>query len=958
MGRWGRKRRGGGYDYGDNGHYYGYDAVCKFCGGAHQTRHCGRAKKARHSSLGASNKNKCNDDDRSLFERMTVEELKGECRKLGLAVSGRKSELVARIHGYRPKSAAERAGVQVTRCTVGNENDAISSGNGSNGNRNQDVSALFDVEDDDANDAEMAKAAAAFELMSQGTVGSAQLSGGIPSFKPSSPAAVPVTDSKKSPSCASGGNPSTTMTTLSQLSQSSSVRGIGVGGDPTVRVGAVVVPPLAKAAAGSGSSSSNQLTEEQRERMRRMKDEARRRRELRCANVVAVAAAIVAPTPIASGAAHAGVGSGDAMLGGSHRKTPLDEGVKNVNQNGGAQDPSESGGRGPARKKTKGVTNSGGLEVFNPYARRREVKRDESRPDNSILNPYHDDSGGLLGCGNASDDQPTLTVEDLPPLPKDAPPVREETLGRLSEQQLAVVMAARPPHAGAAKDDGEASSTTKTRDNSADAEGGEDAAPKELFPVHHMVRVNAAAGTGKTTTLLHLASRLVDLGHADVRYVTYSKASARDAQERIRGTLDEDRRGCVNASTLHSCAYTLLKAEADGDDDDDDSGGGSRKPLEETEFKRWIDGIWGKRIDEYLSRAVLHQQDILEKKDELHKLDGKVKLLREKALQLVCKTFTNFARKGMSLERFKDRRNRSRHHYSIGKSGPDSEFGPDGAARKLGFPESYAQPGSYEFHADLCVEIWEYAHENPNAVRTYDMDVKRAQLDGLRIPCTALLVDECQDMDEVQVSWIVDQHRKFGTHVYFVGDSAQCIYGFRGARSSNVMKLNCVDLKLTKSWRFGPTIAKVANVPLFVKEVSPQTTQNHGNGRVWIPYRVEGARLDGEEDDDDGGGGRITTSSLLTNWRERGPITLIGRTNAGLMIKAMDLLGLAGLKNPSDEEVEEEGVGSDVEDALATAGSARVATAGGMPKFHVISGAGETSGRGRWRRVILQVRHL
>ena len=42
-----------------------------------------------------------------------------------------------------------------------------------------------------------------------------------------------------------------------------------------------------------------------------------------------------------------------------------------------------------------------------------------------------------------------------------------------------------------------------------------------------------------------------------------------------------------------------------------------------------------------------------------------------------------------------------------------------------------------------------------------------------------------------------------GTHIFFVGDSAQCIYGFRGAKSKHVMKLDCIDTQLTTSWRFG-----------------------------------------------------------------------------------------------------------------------------------------------------------
>ncbi len=76
-----------------------------------------------------------------------------------------------------------------------------------------------------------------------------------------------------------------------------------------------------------------------------------------------------------------------------------------------------------------------------------------------------------------------------------------------------------------------------------------------------MVRVNAAAGTGKTATLLHLAVRCIDLGHAGVTYLTFHRAQADDARARIRATLEKEHRPCPTAGTIHSCAYGLSKNE-------------------------------------------------------------------------------------------------------------------------------------------------------------------------------------------------------------------------------------------------------------------------------------------------------------------------------------------------------------------------------------------------------------
>jgi len=233
--------------------------------------------------------------------------------------------------------------------------------------------------------------------------------------------------------------------------------------------------------------------------------------------------------------------------------------------------------------------------------------------------------------------------------------------------------------------------------------------------------------------------------------------------------------------------------------------------------------------------------------------------------------------------------------------------------------------------------------------RTFDIDIKMAQLKRLRIPCSVLLVDECQDLDECQVDWIESQ-KHYGTHIFFVGDSAQCIYGFRMAKSTNVMKLDCIDTKLTQSFRFGPNIAKVANIPLFAKEKSEQTTSKRGERRLWIPYRVQGVRK--EEDDDSGRrGGVVTTESLLKDWQKYKPLTFIGSTNKSIMVKAMDLLGLEALK-VGDCEGEDENKEASSEDV-----NNMIDAVENIPKFH-INGRGDSSGMKKFYAALRQVRYL
>lgn len=167
------------------------------------------------------------------------------------------------------------------------------------------------------------------------------------------------------------------------------------------------------------------------------------------------------------------------------------------------------------------------------------------------------------------------------------------------------------------------------------------------------------------------------------------------------------------------------------------------------------------------------------------------------------------------------------------------------------------------------------------------------------------------------------------------------------------MKLDCIDTLLTKSWRFGPTIAKIANLPLFAKDKSLQTTLPGAS--LWRPYRVKGGRK-GED-------GHITTKSLLENTDNK-TITLIGLTNAGLMERAMDLLGLGALKKhkatnteiDSDDEEEKEGEGTVDDDDINDMVTSEIDPTN-LPKIH-INGKGENSGFKKFRSASREIRYL
>jgi hypothetical protein len=122
-----------------------------------------------------------------------------------------------------------------------------------------------------------------------------------------------------------------------------------------------------------------------------------------------------------------------------------------------------------------------------------------------------------------------------------------------------------------------------------------------------------------------------------------------------------------------------------------------------------------------------------------------------------------------------------------------------------------------DLHAQLAEIVLPYAvkawadlqHPDDGAVRfEHDQYLKIWALSEPRIPADFLLLDEAQDTNPV-VEQVFTAQRGHAQLV-MVGDSAQAIYGWRGAR--DVMTgFDGTALTLTQSFRFGPHLATEAN---------------------------------------------------------------------------------------------------------------------------------------------------
>merc|ERR1711991_496024 len=213
-------------------------------------------------------------------------------------------------------------------------------------------------------------------------------------------------------------------------------------------------------------------------------------------------------------------------------------------------------------------------------------------------------------------------------------------------------------------------------------------------------------------------------------------------------------------------------------------------------------------------------------------------------------------------------------------------------AKKYHEKEFFDDEEAYKkFYCDCHRELWEYFKKQSSSISpitSFEVLIKMCQISNKRIDATALLVDESQDLTPAQVSWMYSQATMYGTHVYFVGDAVQSIYGFRGASAASLFEkddesdIYVQDFKLTESFRFDKNVGNIANIILACKRYSPQTIGQ--TKKQWIPYWVDGiARWCSE----------VTCEGNIQNFTNNytRQATLLATTNMELFGACLKLLG-------------------------------------------------------------------
>ena len=300
----------------------------------------------------------------------------------------------------------------------------------------------------------------------------------------------------------------------------------------------------------------------------------------------------------------------------------------------------------------------------------------------------------------------------------------------------------------------------------------EQSAIVDSFQQGQQLTVSACAGSGKTSTVLGLA-RLEAARNPGRRglYIAFNASVAREA----KGQFPQQ----VRASTAHSLAFSSLK---DGPHADLLGKLNAPRP-------RWRD-----TIDALAATKLWLPADY-----------GGPRVLSEYVMaRLALRTLEQFCRTT---------------DEGIGPHHVPEQTGVEGPARELMVDQVLPlarrawrlalNPHRFEvqFQHDHYLKLW--ADTGPKVGREDDY----------------IVVDEAQDLNPILREIVLSQ-----THLQrvMVGDSAQAIYGFTGAKDALHDVPDAVERALTQSWRFGDTIAEAANLYLEQLGVAMRVRGNPG----------------------------------------------------------------------------------------------------------------------------------
>ena len=293
--------------------------------------------------------------------------------------------------------------------------------------------------------------------------------------------------------------------------------------------------------------------------------------------------------------------------------------------------------------------------------------------------------------------------------------------------------------------------------------------------------VLAAAGTGKTRTLVHRVAYLVEKGVPTDRLLllTFTNRAAREMLERAEQLVPSV--GGIWSGTFHHICARFLRS-------------------------------YGTHLGYKPGFTILDEDD--------------QKKLMGECIKALVKTPKDFVKKELLLKMLSDAKNREREFERVVQSYQTKTALDVEEVIRVGraYEAKKRELGAMDFD-DLLVNGLRLLEEHEN-IRTFLQEHFRH-----------VLVDEYQDTNTLQAKF-TDILAAKSRNLMVVGDDFQCIYTWRGAQYENIMQFperwpGCRILKLERNYRSLSPILDVANIVM--KDV-PHTFE-----KTLRPFRTGGA---------------------------------------------------------------------------------------------------------------------
>lgn len=278
----------------------------------------------------------------------------------------------------------------------------------------------------------------------------------------------------------------------------------------------------------------------------------------------------------------------------------------------------------------------------------------------------------------------------------------------------------------------------------------------ELFATGKDLVIEAGAGTGKTSTLVHLAKENPD---RRMQYVAFNKAIVEESKAKMPAN--------VTCNTMHSLAMR-------------------------EEGKKYRHRLQSARMKPMQIARLLDLDDIMVTIDGVSKKRLSGGYLASHVMRAV-QTFCQTADPEPTRQHF---------GYIEGIDMP----APDGARR-------YDNNNQVAKHCEQALrKAWaDLTNIDGKLPYGHHCYLKSWQLSGPRIYADVILFDEAQDSSPVMADIIAQQDR---SQRVYVGDTQQQLYAWLGAVNALAAVEGANRTWLTKSFRFGPEVAKRANLVL------------------------------------------------------------------------------------------------------------------------------------------------